>query len=96
MRKTHTRGDTKKQMGLTSHAAAMDLMIQFPGNGVVPRQCLGPIPQFFMGTSPEQGVQTFLAHRQAVQHLQHLKQNSNRYRLQHNRLERTHHLDQRD
>ena len=34
---THTRVMQKKQMGLTSHAAAMDLMIQGSCNGVVPR-----------------------------------------------------------
>ena len=53
-------------MGLTSHSAAMDLMIEFPGNGVVPRQCFGQIPQLFMGASPEQGLQTFVTHREAV------------------------------
>ena len=58
-----------KAMTLTSHAAAMDLMIQFPGNGVVPRQRSGPIPQFFMGASSKHGAQAFLAYREAVQHL---------------------------
>ena len=56
-------------MGLTSHSAAMDLMIEFPGNGVVPplpRQCFGQIHQLFMGASPEQGLQTFVTHREAV------------------------------
>ena len=58
-----------KAMTLTSHAAAMDLMIEFPGNRVVPGQCLGPIPQFFMGASSKQGAQAFLAYREAVEHL---------------------------
>ena len=44
-------------MTLTSHAAAMDLMIEFPGNRVVPRQCLGPITEFFMRAASEEGTQ---------------------------------------
>ena len=74
-------------MGLTRHATAMDLMVEFPGNGVVPRQRFGPIPQFFMGTASEQGAQTFLAHREVVEDLQHIKQDRNRYRVQDNRLQ---------
>ena len=62
-----------KAIKLTSHAAAMDLVIQFPGNGVVPRQCLGPIPQFFVGAASKHSAQTFLAYREAVQHLQGFK-----------------------
>ena len=58
-------------MGLTRHPTVMDLMIQAPGNGVVPRQHFGPVPQFLMGTSSEQGGQTFLAHREVMQLLQH-------------------------
>ena len=50
---THTRAMKKSKMGLTRHSTAMDLMIEFPGNGVVPRQRFGPIPQLFMGTSSE-------------------------------------------
>ena len=73
-------------MTLTSHAAAMDLVVEFPGNRVVPGQCLGPIPQFLMGASPEQGAETFLSHREVVKNLQHIKQDRNRYRIQHNRL----------
>ena len=56
-------------MRLTSHSAAMDLVIQLPGNRVVPGQCLGPIPQFFVGAASEQGAQTILAHRQVPQGL---------------------------
>ena len=81
-------------MGLTSHATAMDLMIQFPGNGVVPRQRFGPIPQLFVSASPEQGAQTILSHRQVPQGLQQIKQHSDRHGVQHNRLQRAHHLDQ--
>ena len=53
-------------MGLTSHATAMDLMIQAPGNGMVPWQRFSKIPQLFMGASSEQGAQTFVTHREAV------------------------------
>ena len=55
-------------MTLTSHAAAMDLVIEFPGNGVVPRQCLGPIPQFFMRAASEEGAQTVTSQRRVPQH----------------------------
>ena len=74
-------------MGLTRHSTAMDLMIQAPGNGVVPRQRFGPIPQFLMGTSSEQGGQTFLAHREVMQLLQHVKQDREWHGVQHNRLQ---------
>ena len=83
-------------MKLTSHATAMNLVIQFSGNGVVPRQRFGPRSQFLMGTASEEGAETFVAHRQMVQNLQHIKQNCNWHREQDNRLERTHHLEQRD
>ena len=76
-----------KAIKLTSHAAAMHLVIEFPGNGVVPGQRFRPIPQLLMGTASEKGAQTFLAHREAVQHLQHLKQDRNRYGVQNNRLQ---------
>ena len=45
-------------MTLTSHTAAMDLVVEFPGNRVVPRQRFGPIPQFLMGAASEEGAQT--------------------------------------
>ena len=45
-------------MTLTSHAAAMDLVVEFPGNRVVPRQRFGPISQFFMSAASEEGAQT--------------------------------------
>ena len=72
----------------------MDLVIQAPGHRVVPRQRLGPIPQLFMGASPEHSAQTFLAHWEVTQKLQHVEEDRNRYRVQHNRLERVHHLEQ--
>ena len=72
----------------------MDLMVEFPGHGVVPRQRFGPIPQLFMGAASEEGTQTFLTYREAMQLLQHLEQHNDRYRVQHNGLERAHHLDQ--
>ena len=45
-------------MRLTSHAAAMDLVVEFPGDRVVPGQRSGPIPQLLMGTASEEGAQT--------------------------------------
>ena len=72
----------------------MDLMIQFPGDRVVPRERFGPIPQLFVGAPSEQGAETLMAHRQVMQDLQHLNQDRDRNGEQHNRLERTHHLEQ--
>ena len=61
-------------MKLTSHTASMDLMIQFPGNGVVPRERFRPIPQLFMGTASKQRAEQLMAHGQVVQDLQHIYQ----------------------
>ena len=72
----------------------MDLMVEFPGHGVVPWQRFGPIPQFFMGTASEEGAQTVLAYREVMQLLQHVEQHGDRYRVQHNGLQRAHHLEQ--
>ena len=80
-------------MRLTSHTASMDLVIQFPGDGVVPRERFGPIPQFFVGTSAEQRAKTLMAHWQVVENLQHLNQNSNWHGEQHNGLQGAHHLE---
>ena len=63
------QGKNEKSLRLTSHSAAMDLMIEFPGNGVVPRQLFGQIPQLFMGASPEQDAQTVVSQRQVPQGL---------------------------
>ena len=81
-------------MGLTCHATAMHLMVEFPGHGMVPRQRFGPIPQLFVGAASEEGTQTFLTHREVMQLLQHLKQHSDRHRVQHSGLQRAHHLEQ--
>ena len=75
-----------KAIKLTSHAAAMDLMIQFPGDRVVPGQRFGQIAQFFVDTASEESAQTILSHRQVPQGLQQIKQHRNRYRVQHNGL----------
>ena len=83
-------------MKLTSHATSMDLMIQFPGNGMVPRQRFGPRSKLFVGASSEEGAETFVAHRQVMENLQHIKENSNRHREQHNGLQGAYHLEQRD
>ena len=74
-------------MKLTSHAASMDLVIQFPGDGMVPRERFGPIPQLFMGAATEQRAEQLVAHRQVVQYLQHVNQYGDRHQEQDNRLE---------
>ena len=74
----------------------MDLVIQFPGDGVVPRERFGPIPQLFMGTSTEQRAEQLMAHGQVVENLQHLYQDRDRHREQHNGLQGAHHLEQLD
>ena len=56
-------------MKLTSHTASMDLVIQFSGDGVVPRERFGPIPQLFMGAATEQRAEQLMAHGQVVQDL---------------------------
>ena len=66
-------------MKLTSHTASMHLMVQFPGNGMVPRERFGPIPQLFMGTSAKQRAEQLMAHRQVMQDLQHVDQDRNRH-----------------
>ena len=50
----------------------MDLMIQFPGNGVVPRERFRPIPQLFMGAASKQRAEQLMAHGQVVENLQHI------------------------
>ena len=64
----------------------MHLMVQFPGDGVVPRERFGPLSQVFVGASPEQGAETLMAHREVMENLQHLNQDRNGYREQDNRL----------
>ena len=74
-------------MTLTSHATAMDLVIQFPGNGMVPRERFRPIPQLFVGAPSEQGAEQLMAHGQVVENLEHVNQYGDGHREQHNRLE---------
>ena len=71
----------------------MDFMVQASGHRVVPGQRLGPISQFFVGAASQHGAQTFFAHREVVQQFQHVKQDRNRYGVQHNRLQRVDHFD---
>ena len=66
-------------MKLTSHTASMDLVIQFPGDRVVPRERFGPIPQLFMRTASKQCAEQLMAHRQVMQDLQHVYQDRNRH-----------------
>ena len=74
----------------------MDLMVEFPGDGVVPRERFRPIPQLFMGAASEQRAEQLMAHRQVVQYLQHVNQDRDRNREQHNRLQGAHHVEQLD
>ena len=83
-------------MKLTSHAASMDLVIQFPGDRVVPRERFGPIPQLFVGAASKQCLETLVAHWQVMQDLQHVNQYGDGHREQHNRLQGAHHVEQRD
>ena len=68
-----------KAVKLTSHTTAMDLVIQFSGDGVVPRERFGPIPQLFMRTASEQRTEQLMAHGQVVQGLEHVYQDRNRH-----------------
>ena len=68
-----------KAMKLTSHAAAMDLMVQFPSDRVIPRERFSPRSQLFMGTASKQRTKTLVAHRQMMKNLQHVDENRNGY-----------------
>ena len=57
----------------------MDLVIQFPGDGMVPRERFCPIPQLFMGAATEQRAEQLMAHRQVMQDLEHVYQDRNRH-----------------
>ena len=80
-------------MKLTSPTTAMHLMVQFSGNGMVPRERFRPIPKLFMRTATEQRAEQLVAHRQVVENLQHLYQHGDGHGEQNQRLERTHHLE---
>ena len=80
-------------MTLTGHTAAMDLMIQFSGDGMVPRERFGPIPQLFMGAASEQRAKQLMAHGQVMKNLEHVDQDRNRHGKQHNGLQGAYHLD---
>ena len=83
----------RKVMKLTSHTTAMHLMVQFPSDGVIPRERFGPIPQLFVGAATEQRAEQLMAHGQVMENLEHLYQHGDRYGEQHNRLQRVHHLE---
>ena len=74
-------------MTLTRHTTSMDLVIQFSGDRVVPRERFRPIPQLFVGTASKQRAEQLMAHGQVMQDLQHVNQYGNRHGKQHNRLE---------
>ena len=65
----------------------MDLVIQFSGNGVVPRERFRPISQLFMGAATEQRAEQLMAHGQVMQDLEHVNQYRDRHGEQHDRLE---------
>ena len=56
-------------MTLTGHTAAMDLMVEFSGDGMVPRERFGPRSQLFMGAATEQRAKQLMAHGQVMQDL---------------------------
>ena len=58
-----------KVMTLTSHTTSMDLVVQLPGDRVVPRQRSGPGSEFLMSTATEQRAITLVAHREVMQYL---------------------------
>ena len=72
----------------------MNLVIEFPGDRVVPRERFSPRSQFFMGASAEQRTETLMAHWQMVQYLQHVNQYGDGHREQNQRLQRVDHLEQ--
>ena len=80
-------------MKLTSHTTSMDLMVEFPGDRVVPRERFGPIPQLFMGAATEQRAEQLMAHGQVVQYLEHVDENSDGHREQNQRLQGAYHLE---
>ena len=71
----------------------MDLMVEFPGDGMIPRERFGPIPQLFMGAATEQRAEQLMAHGQLVENLEHVNQYGNWYGEQHDRLKRAYHLE---
>ena len=80
-------------MTLTSHTAPMHLVIQFPGDRMVPRERLGPIPQLFVRTASEQRTEQLMAHRQVVENLEHVDQYGDGHGEQYDRLQRAHHVE---
>ena len=66
-------GDIKEGTRLTSHSTAMDFVIQFSGNGMVPRQCLGQISYLLEGAPSEQGAHTVFPQGKMPQRLQKVK-----------------------
>ena len=64
----------------------MDLVIQFSGDGMVPRERFSPIPQLLMGTASKQRTEQLMTHGQVVEDLQHVYQDRNRHGEQNNRL----------
>ena len=47
----------------------MDLMVEFPGDEVVPRERFGPRSKLFVGAASKQCTETLMAHWQVVENL---------------------------
>ena len=47
-----------------------------------------------MGAASEEGAETFVTHREVMENLQHFEQHGDWYGVQHNGLQRAHHLEQ--
>ena len=71
----------------------MDLVVEFSGDRMVPRERFSPIPQLFMRTATEQRAEQLVAHGQMVENLQHLYQHGDGHREQNQRLQGAYHLE---
>ena len=69
----YPRPGDKKAIGLISHSTAMNLMIQSPGDGMVPGQCLGKISYLLEGAPSEQGAYTVFPQGKMPHLLQQVK-----------------------
>ena len=83
----------KKATRLTSHFAAMCFVVQSPGNWVVPGELLGQSGEVFAPGSMEEGGQTSFSHWEVPLGGYHVHQDRDRHGVQHNRLQRFHHVE---
>ena len=61
----------------------MHLVIQSPGNRVVPRELVRQIPQFVRAAPPEQGAHTGLSQGQVPDGFEQVKHNREGHGVQH-------------